>query len=287
MEDHWQQVGIASMSADACAGYSAISYTRLAFYHDWIDEQMARNEAQMNRTTPPTIITASPTATPTRPVVYRCDKSVASCGCGRRNVIFSPAQLAIGDHEATAYSWSMVVSIRVEETNKHSCSGSILSDSFILTSATCLAGIPSYGLIVVAGLHRQSDETGTRRRVDRVYLHPNYTGVRDNYAHDVAVLHVSEPFDLQNDMYVSSTCLFEKGSWSSNPIYYPWAGSKLAVVGWGTMKCLNDREYEALQQLEVHSTDYYEKTCYIRDEHRGVQFCAGLLGTKDAGWHAQ
>jgi len=203
---------------------------------------------------------------------YQCDRSEVPCGCGRRSVQFSESN----NNEAIPYSWSMIVSIRMNGQNKHLCSGSILSESYILTSASCLANISSFGIIIAAGIHNHSEPYQTYRKVDQIYLHPEYTGQLDNYVNDIAILHISEPLDFDNDVFISRTCLIKKQDWMTDPYFYPSPDTKLAVIGWGSMNCQNKTDQDLLQQIEVHSTDDLEKNCYILSKHRDMQFCAGL-----------
>ncbi len=205
-------------------------------------------------------------------IEYPCDRYEIPCGCGRRSVQFSQSN----NNEAIPYSWSMIVSIRLNGQNKHLCSGSILSESYILTSASCLANISSFGIRMAAGIHNYSGDYATYRKVDQIYLHPEYTGLLDNYVNDIAILHISEPLDFDNDVFISRTCLIKKQDWLTNPYFYPSPETKLAVIGWGSMNCQNKTDQDLLQQIEVHSTDDLEKNCYILSKHREMQFCAGL-----------
>jgi hypothetical protein len=227
MEDHWEQVGISSFTPDGCSENSAIGYTRIAYYRDWIEEHIKHNnETRETTSTTSIIITEIPLTT------YQCNRDEVQCGCGRRNVQFSQSH----DNEAVPYSWSMIVSIRLNGENKHLCSGTIL----------------------------------------RIYLHPDYTGKLDNYANDIAILHISEPFNFHTDLFISQTCLLKKKPWSTNAYFYPYPGTKLAVIGWGLMNCQNKTHKNVLQQIEVYSTSDLEKNCYILNKHQDMQFCAGL-----------
>ncbi|CAF0854945.1 unnamed protein product [Adineta ricciae] len=250
LQDRWEQVGIASFTPDGCEENSATGYTRLAYHREWIDEQIKDKDESTDY---PLLTTVTDEVIPEPSSNnYQCDRNEVPCGCGRRHVQFSPSKIMNNNHEAVPYSWSMIVSIRSKNKNKHLCSGSILSEFYILTSASCIENLSTYGLMVLAGIHNRSEAAGIYRKVDRIFMHPNYAGHLDNYANDLAILHVSEPFYFESS-------------------------SKLAVVGWGLMNCQNkSREQDLLQQIEVYSTDQLEKTCYILDKHQNFQFCAGL-----------
>jgi hypothetical protein len=168
----------------------------------------------------------------------------------------------------------MIVSIRLNGLNNHSCSGSILSDFYILTSASCIANSASFGITIVAGIHNYTEDEGIERQVDRIYFHPEYKGISDNYANNIAILHISQTLNIEHDVFISRICLPEIDEDLPHPIYYPSPGTRLAVTGWGSMNCLNKTDQHLLQQLQLRAVNDFQKNCYILDEHRAIQFCA-------------
>jgi hypothetical protein len=197
---------------------------------------------------------------------------MVSCGCGRRHVQISETNIT----EAIPYSWSMIVSIRLNNQNKHSCSGSILSESYILTSASCIVNVSSFGITIVAGIHNYSEDDGIYRKVDRIYFHPDYTGLKDNNANDIAILHISQTLNFNNDLFIHRICLPHKYNALPDPIYYPLHGAHLIVIGWGLMNCENKIEQQVLQQVQIYSLNDLQENCYILNKHRNFQFCAGF-----------
>jgi secreted trypsin-like serine protease len=269
MNDHWEQIGIASFTSDGCKTNSIVGYTRLAYYHDWIIENIrSRSETTENPTSPIYITTQNPTTT------YECDKHTVSCGCGRRHVQVSYSN----NYEAVPYSWSTIVSIRLNHQSKHSCSGSILSEYYILTSASCLANASSYGITIVAGIHNHSEDSGIYRKVDQIFFHPNYLGPVNNHAHDIAILHVTERLPLADNLFLNQICLPQKYNALPDSIFYPAPGARLLVIGWGLMNCVNQTEQQLLQQIQLSAMSNTEKSCSILDNHKHIQFCAGLYG---------
>jgi hypothetical protein len=170
----------------------------------------------------------------------------------------------------------MIVSIRLNNQNKHSCSGSILSESYILTSASCFANASLLGITIVAGIHNYSEDDGIYRKVDRIYFHPDYTGLKDNNVNDIAILHISQEFDFENNLFINQVCLPEKFEFLPESIYYPAPGTRLVVIGWGLMNCENKSEQQLLQQIQVYSVNDLDKNCYILNQDKNIQFCAGL-----------
>jgi hypothetical protein len=271
MDDHWEQIGIASSTSDGCKENSIVGYTRLAYYHDWIEESLRNTnetteEINTTRTIPPIDTTPRPSA------IYECDKYTVSCGCGRRHVQISYSN----NYEAIPYSWSMIVSIRLNYQNKHSCSGSILSESYILTSASCLANASSSGITIVAGIHNHSEDSGIYRKVDQIFFHPDYLGIIDNHANDIAILHVTERLNFENNLFINQICLPKKYDGLPDPFFYPAPSTRLIVTGWGLMNCDNRTEQQLLQQVQLNAVDNSEKNCLILNNHRHIQFCAGL-----------
>ncbi|CAF2745169.1 unnamed protein product [Rotaria sp. Silwood2] len=274
IEDHWEQVGITSLRPGSCRKNSAIVYTRTACYRDWIEEHIKTNdkiteEISFTITLPPIDITDVPSTT------YLCDKYVVPCGCGRRSVQFPQTNILVAT-EAIPYSWSMIVSIRLNSTNKHACSGSILSQSYILTSASCIANVPSFGINIVAGIHNYSEDDATYRKVDQIFLHPDYIGISNNYANDIAILHISQSLDFDINPFISRICLPEKFESIENPMNYPQPGTRLALIGWGSMSCQNKTNHDLLQQIQIYSMNHADKSCFVLEKHRNTQFCAGI-----------
>jgi secreted trypsin-like serine protease len=267
-KDHWQQVGIASHTTDGCTKGSPVGYTRVAYYDDWIARQMSNDTSSITSLIPASSTTVGPT-------VYECDRNLVTCGCGQNPVEFLSSRI-LGSQEAVPYSWSMVVSIRFRGSGKHACGGSILGESHILTSASCIADAPVFGITIAGGTHNYSEGHAAYRRVDGVFIHPDYTGSVDNYINDIAILHLSQPLDLPFDTYLAQTCLSPAVSSFPNPIYYPSSEALLAVVGWGLTNYENRTDPQKLHQAEVYAANLSDPNCAVMNGHDDLQFCAGV-----------
>lgn len=227
------------------------------------------------------IINTSLTTTTARPrpppILYNCNKT-SSCGCGEADVILTPTRI-VGGENAIENSWPMIVSLRLFGTSSHSCGGTILSSSYILTAAHCFRNVLTehpIGVTVAAGMTNRSDPLQIIRNVDRIYVHPNFTGLPDDYRHDIAIIHIDQPFILESNPNLRRTCLSRTDS-SISADEYPSAGSRLVTIGWGTLHYGVQFIPEFLQQVEVFAIDNQDPTCLNAATDTEFLFCAGLF----------
>ena len=106
----------------------------------------------------------------------------------------------VDDSKASLHAYPWMVSIRLNFLGvvKRDCGGVIISDSFILTAASCLENVTifaPYFIIKAGGLHRIGgfiEVTEQVRFVSQLISHPNYT--HRFYLNDLALIRVSSPF---------------------------------------------------------------------------------------------
>jgi hypothetical protein len=209
---------------------------------------------------------------------YNCNENL-SCGCGYSNVEMH-ARIISGEI-AIPYSWSMVVSLRYDfyndgNTLRHACGGTILTDSYILTSANCVENIDDVKLVnltIAAGNHIRSAPHQTVRTVDEIIIHPNWTGSWNDHQNDIALLHLSEPLGLEYNTFITRTCLPLQLNTAEKLIQYPPIGIELGVVGWGRTDILDD-DSDVLQQKVVYAIDYNDRKCTDIVSDAEKQFCA-------------
>ncbi|XP_044020839.1 trypsin-like [Aphidius gifuensis] len=107
------------------------------------------------------------------------------------------------------------------------CGGSIINNSWILTAAYCVYGIPTTSasrIIILAGKHNLTDTFEPHqqsRLASRIHIHPSYPG--QNAQHDIALIKLSEP--LVFDAYVKPVVLPNLNANHSGEGY---------ISGWGS-----------------------------------------------------
>ncbi|CAF1295217.1 unnamed protein product [Adineta steineri] len=253
IDGRWIQVGLASHCRSA--GGSGI-FTKLSSYSNWIDTLL------------------NSTITNTSSHVYQCDRK-ASCGCGQTDVVLTSSHI-IGGENTIKYSWPMMVSIQIRD-GYDSCIGTILSDSFILTSAQCIyyyTDTNYYNITIATSIYDVSSAVKITRRVDRVYIHPDYSRT-EPYLHDIAILHVSEPFLLgdESPQYLQKICVSIENEFPFNQ--YPKLDSQLVVVGWASSSYTAETT-NTLEQISVRMIDTKYESCLNSITNDTYQFCAGL-----------
>ncbi|CAF3904940.1 unnamed protein product [Rotaria sp. Silwood1] len=267
--DRWQQVGIASYVQGGCLFESGQAvFTRISYFNDWINLHISENNQTL----------ISNNNTEVSRVQYHCNGFQDNCGCGYAQVVLSPSILSKSE-SALPYSWSMVVSIRTGINNQHICSGTILEEYYILTAAHCLRNRLAQDITIATRMYYRSESSALIRQVDQIYIHPNYTENSNQYMNDIAILRLSQSLRIVNDQLVSRTCIPTIDDEWIDVSQYASNGSQLVVTGWNIINTSNISKSEILQQAEIFVVDDSETSnCYVSDDQRQNQFCAGRYG---------
>jgi hypothetical protein len=132
---------------------------------------------------------------PSHQYIYTCNPS-ASCGCSS-----NPASVIriVGGESAGTSTWAWAVSISIGGTSL--CGGAVLSSSWVITAAHCMAGISASQVTVYAGSNIRY--SGQSRVAARVTLHPNYAS--STQVNDIALIQLSTPFTMSST--VKSICI--------------------------------------------------------------------------------
>ncbi|CAF3227069.1 unnamed protein product [Rotaria sp. Silwood2] len=272
--DRWEQVGISSYVMNGCAsvGYQSV-FTRLVSFYDWIEEVINRRNITISTSTK-TTTTSTKSSTTKASVLFACNRS-ASCGCGYNDVFLTASRIA-GGEDVADYSWSMMVSLRFDTLKTHGCGGTILSASYIVTAAHCVWKYlerPSI-ITVAAGITNLLESTVYVRNVSHIYVHPNYSYSSSGFRHDIALLRIDRPFVFHNNPILTKTCVHRVDL--IVPIsQYLKNGTRLAVIGWGTMRPEHSQLTDRLQQVQVYVMDNHDPACSDLINDADLQFCAG------------
>ncbi|XP_073829429.1 lectizyme-like [Musca autumnalis] len=129
----------------------------------------------------------------------------------------------IKGEEAEPHSAPYIVSLSRTSKHSHICGGSLINKNWVLTAAHCITN--PVGMGIVAGLHKRTtfDEKTQSRVVDYGLVHEQYDGGVGPY--DIAMLHVSQPFELNE--WVKPVAL---------PAYEEIHDGETHLYGWGQPK---------------------------------------------------
>jgi secreted trypsin-like serine protease len=244
-------------------------YTRTVEYNQWIS-------SVLNDCVTPTTTIETTTVTTQPPRIYSCNHTL-TCGCSQSPVVLTPSRI-VGGENAFESSWSMIVSLRKNDNDRHLCGGSIISDSYILTAAHCLYGSvtnPPVGVTISVGMTNISDPKQVHRNVDHVYIHPEYIGLVNGYRHDIAVLHLNQSLEIDTNPLLTKSCIHRVDPPLISQEYIQ-NGTRLSVIGWGTMTSGIADSPIILQQAEVFAIDNNDFICRNAMNDSLTQFCAGL-----------
>ncbi|XP_068225310.1 serine proteinase stubble-like [Palaemon carinicauda] len=175
------------------------------------------------------------------------------CQCGRRN----PVERIVGGQETTLHEYPWQVALTYGSSTPI-CGGSILSDKWILTSASCVDG-PDVAVIVGEHDWSVTDETSIRQMIIpstlQIIMHPRYD--RNTHENDVALIKLRSAINFLPDNTIAPICLPDEDDDYSNV--------DATITGWGFLS-----EDEA----EIHTDD-----ADIRKE-KDIQLC--VVQNKDS-----
>ncbi|XP_021486965.1 chymotrypsin-C [Meriones unguiculatus] len=198
---------------------------------------------------------------------------VSSCG----DPTFPPSLSArvVGGEDAVPHSWPWQISLQYlkDDTWRHTCGGSLITNSHVLTAAHCInksftyrVGLGKYNLSV------EDEEGSLYAAVDTIYVHEKWNSLL--LVNDIAIIKLAEPVELSDTIKVA--CIPEEGSLL--PQDYP-----CYVTGWGrlwTNGPIAEVLQQGLQPIVSHATCSRPDWWFIRV--RKTMVCAGGDGVISA-----
>lgn len=181
----------------------------------------------------------------------------------------------IGGTDAAAHAWPWQVLIL--NGSSLYCSGSIISPTWILTSAHCLD--KTYNTLVYVGRHgvNEKDTHEQKLQVKEHSIHPNY--IRGDLVktgdNDMALIQLKRP--IQFTPFVHAVCLPDKHT-------HFRAGHECTLSGWGVTNVTTKATADTLRQVRLPLVA--QKVCNSNESYGGRinkrYFCAGVPeGGKD------
>jgi secreted trypsin-like serine protease len=200
----------------------------------------------------------------TESITYSCSSN-STCGCSLEPAVLTKI---IGGEEAKANTWGWAVSIR--SRNSHRCGGSLISPELVITAAHCFGSDdPISRLSVTAGSEYLSN-IKQQRSISEIFIHRDYNYETETYVNDIAVIHLSSPFDM-NDSSLTLICL--SAEITANKI-----NTDVVAIGWGVVSTRDESSSNILQQVTLTTIENTDKTCSQSIHDEKVQFCAGVSG---------
>jgi secreted trypsin-like serine protease len=249
INNQWVQVGIGSY----CGMSDKLGiFTSLAAYSNWIGSVLNS--------------TIGPSSN-----IYQCDKK-APCGCGQTDVKLTVSGIT-GSETAIKDSWPMIVSFQIN--GLHICAGTILSDSFILTSVECASSFYYYGpnMTIVAGINTLSETVTIRRKIRGIYISSNYSSSLFDLP-AIAIVHLDQPLPIDNASSVLGKICLPDGSESLTNDDLK-SNLPLAIIGWDDVRS-ESRVSDALQQISARMPGNEHKLCRNSLINDTYEFCAGV-----------
>ncbi|CAD6243785.1 GSCOCT00013138001.2-RA-CDS [Cotesia congregata] len=195
-----------------------------------------------------------------------------------------PPRKIVGGISAKINDFPCVVSIEI--WGQHFCGGALVSKKHVLTAAHCLCTpdertktmtIFDENALKIAAGSSSSKHLNQVYEVEKINVHPAYTGESPLILHDLGIITMKEEAVLDATVQVVNL-----------PTDYCYAGQLAIVLGWGYLKDKGGATSEWLQKapvLTLSNEDCMQKLPYpIEQDHicgwygQGVGFCDGDSG---------
>ncbi|XP_032671192.1 chymotrypsin-1-like [Odontomachus brunneus] len=168
-------------------------------------------------------------------------------GVVARQTFGEAPEAIIGGKTAMDGQFKYQVSLELEfyGVKFHTCGGSIIGPSHILTAAHCVENLDDDEVITVITGTTSPALRGERHEIKCIRMHPEYTGQKkDGWKHDIAVITLKKP--IQINKYQAPIPLASKD--------YSTGGYRGIISGWGKTSLDSDSSM-ILKWVEVNVLD--------------------------------
>ncbi|XP_060935459.1 coagulation factor IXa isoform X2 [Limanda limanda] len=180
-----------------------------------------------------------------------------------------PVKRIVGGKMVTPGEIPWQVALVFHSSGELFCGGSILSESWVVTAAHCLAEVHSPFFVRVGEYNIYiNDTTEQDYEVLSQHTHPRYNASVSLYNHDIALLYLSSPISFSKTVRpicIGPTAFTEALVKDSSPA---------TVSGWGRTRFLGVSA-DTLQKVEVPFVDRTECKRSSSTRITPVMFCAG------------
>ncbi|XP_059111890.1 chymotrypsin-C [Peromyscus eremicus] len=203
--------------------------------------------------------------------------AIVACASSCGDPTFPPnlSTRVVGGEDAVPHSWPWQISLQYlkDDTWRHTCGGTLITKSHVLTAAHCINKDLTYRVALGKYNLTVEDEEGSLySEVDTIYVHEKWNSLF--VWNDIAIIKLAEPVELSDTIKVG--CIPEEGALL--PQDYP-----CYVTGWGRLWTggpIADVLQQGLQPIVSHATCSRLDWWFIKV--RKTMVCAGGDGVISA-----
>lgn len=209
-------------------------------------------------------------------LIFSCQTALAAAKTDLSTVPVDTSGKILGGVEAKSGDWPWIVALlHSSEPDMYQaqfCSGVLIENSWILTSAHCVYERTATQVNVAVGVFDLSTFSGNRIPVKNIRIHPQYNS--SSIRNDIALLELSQPVDQPIITLFSGE--------SKENISPSLLGKMLTAIGWGMADGANNWYYpEKLRQVNLPVVANSFCNDIYSTPLAASQICAGYYEGKD------